>query len=277
MASLVNTVTALLLCAGIRELLSALLACLPPSSEPRPAALPPTPPLQWGLKHYWDALLDADLECDSLGWQYVAGCMAGVWCGRRHWLRRLAATHVPACLPAPLPPTHALRSPFREKHTPSSLCCLFSPQLSLLCRCLPLSLITPASSLLPPRPRSSPSPPDARITADAHEFSHIIDYSAESKRFDPDGNYVRRWLPVLARLPAKYIHEPWLAPQEVLEDAGGRPVWWACVMCLCCAVCVCVGGQCGVVGVCVSVRVLCVCRVVHASRQGVLCVMRLTV
>jgi hypothetical protein len=33
--------------------------------------------LQWGLKHYWDALLDADLECDALGWQYVAGCMAG--------------------------------------------------------------------------------------------------------------------------------------------------------------------------------------------------------
>ena len=34
-------------------------------------------PWQWGLKHYWDALLDADLECDALGWQYVAGCMAG--------------------------------------------------------------------------------------------------------------------------------------------------------------------------------------------------------
>jgi cryptochrome 2 len=36
-------------------------------------------PWQWGLKHYWDALLDADLECDALGWQYVAGCMAGGW------------------------------------------------------------------------------------------------------------------------------------------------------------------------------------------------------
>jgi len=33
--------------------------------------------VQWGLKHYWDALLDADLECDALGWQYVSGCMAG--------------------------------------------------------------------------------------------------------------------------------------------------------------------------------------------------------
>jgi hypothetical protein len=35
-------------------------------------------PWQWGLKHYWDALLDADLESAALGWQYVSGCMAGM-------------------------------------------------------------------------------------------------------------------------------------------------------------------------------------------------------
>lgn len=34
-------------------------------------------PWQWGLKHFWDTLLDADLESDALGWQYVAGCMKG--------------------------------------------------------------------------------------------------------------------------------------------------------------------------------------------------------
>lgn len=34
-------------------------------------------PWQWGLKHYWDTLLDADLESDALGWQYVAGCLSG--------------------------------------------------------------------------------------------------------------------------------------------------------------------------------------------------------
>ena len=32
---------------------------------------------QWGLKHYWDAQLDADLECAALGWQYCSGCLAG--------------------------------------------------------------------------------------------------------------------------------------------------------------------------------------------------------
>ena len=88
-------------------------------------------PWQWGLKHYWDALLDADLECDALGWQYCAGCLA-----------------------------------------------------------------------------------------DAHPFEHTIDLGLESKKFDPDGNYVRRWLPVLARLPSQYIHSPWEAPPEILADAG---------------------------------------------------------
>jgi len=30
-------------------------------------------PWQWGLKHYWDTMLDADLESAVLGWQFVAG------------------------------------------------------------------------------------------------------------------------------------------------------------------------------------------------------------
>jgi len=49
----------------------------------------------------------------------------------------------------------------------------------------------------------------------------MIDQPTEAKRFDPDGRYVRRWLPVLARLPARWIHQPWLAPENVLADAGG--------------------------------------------------------
>ena len=34
-------------------------------------------PWQWGLKYFWDVQMDADLECDALGWQYVSGGMAG--------------------------------------------------------------------------------------------------------------------------------------------------------------------------------------------------------
>lgn len=32
-------------------------------------------PWQWGLKHFWDNLLDADVESDALGFQYVSGCL----------------------------------------------------------------------------------------------------------------------------------------------------------------------------------------------------------
>eukprot|EP00879_Flechtneria_rotunda_P003190 GHRR01003413.1.p1 GENE.GHRR01003413.1~~GHRR01003413.1.p1 ORF type:complete len:685 (+),score=262.21 GHRR01003413.1:1217-3271(+) len=88
-------------------------------------------PWQWGLKHLWDCQIDADLECDALGWQYVSGCLS-----------------------------------------------------------------------------------------DAHPFNYMIDMEEEWKRFDPNGNYVRRWLPVLSQLPTEYIHQPWKAPPEVLEEAG---------------------------------------------------------
>jgi deoxyribodipyrimidine photolyase len=88
-------------------------------------------PWQWGLKHYWDALLDADLECDALGWQYCAGCLS-----------------------------------------------------------------------------------------DGHVFSEVMDLDKEAKRYDPKGAYVRRWLPVLARIPTEFIHAPWKAPRQVLDDAG---------------------------------------------------------
>lgn len=53
----------------------------------------------------------------------------------------------------------------------------------------------------------------------------MIDQPTEAQRFDPDGRYVRRWLPVLARLPAQWIHQPWLAPEHVLNDAGGQAAW----------------------------------------------------
>ena len=88
-------------------------------------------PWQWGLKYFWDTLIDADLECDALGWQFLSGCMI-----------------------------------------------------------------------------------------DAQPFSYIMDYEEECRKFDPDGKYVRKWLPLLSRVPAKYIHTPWKAPSHVLRSAG---------------------------------------------------------
>lgn len=40
------------------------------------------------------------------------------------------------------------------------------------------------------------------------------------KKYDAKGEFVRHYLPVLARYPAKYIYEPWKAPLSVQRDAG---------------------------------------------------------
>uniref|UniRef100_A0A0C9S679 TSA: Wollemia nobilis Ref_Wollemi_Transcript_11627_2812 transcribed RNA sequence n=1 Tax=Wollemia nobilis TaxID=56998 RepID=A0A0C9S679_9CONI len=88
-------------------------------------------PWRWGMKYFWDTLLDADLECDALGWQYISGCL-----------------------------------------------------------------------------------PDGR------DIGRIDNPQFEGYKFDPAGEYVRRWLPEMARLPTEWIHHPWDAPQAVLQAAG---------------------------------------------------------
>ncbi|XP_057533420.1 cryptochrome-1-like isoform X2 [Amaranthus tricolor] len=88
-------------------------------------------PWRWGMKYFWDTLLDADLESDALGWQYISGTL-----------------------------------------------------------------------------------PDSR------EFDRIDNPQFEGYKFDPNGEYVRRWLPELARLPTEWIHHPWKAPESVLHAAG---------------------------------------------------------
>lgn len=41
----------------------------------------------------------------------------------------------------------------------------------------------------------------------------------QGEKFVPEGIYVRRWVPELARLSAEWIHRPWEAPSSVLEAA----------------------------------------------------------
>ncbi|CAH1434462.1 unnamed protein product [Lactuca virosa] len=88
-------------------------------------------PWRWGMKYFWDTLLDADLESDALGWQYISGSLP-----------------------------------------------------------------------------------------DSHELERIDNPQIEGYKFDPNGEYVRRWLPELSRLPTEWIHHPWNAPEYVLQAAG---------------------------------------------------------
>ncbi len=56
--------------------------------------------------------------------------------------------------------------------------------------------------------------------ADAAPYFRIFNPVTQGDRYDPEGNYVRRWVPELEKLPAKWIHKPWEAPEDVLADAG---------------------------------------------------------
>ncbi|MGK5442814.1 cryptochrome/photolyase family protein [Micromonospora sp. URMC 105] len=56
----------------------------------------------------------------------------------------------------------------------------------------------------------------------------------QAERYDPDGGYVRRWVPELASVAGKAVHQPWRLPDDVrrkldypppLEVPGADPVW----------------------------------------------------
>lgn len=56
--------------------------------------------------------------------------------------------------------------------------------------------------------------------ADAAPYFRVFNPTTQSERFDSEGGYIRRYVPELAGLPAKYIHAPSKAPQSVLDAAG---------------------------------------------------------
>ena len=53
-------------------------------------------------------------------------------------------------------------------------------------------------------------------------FRRIYNPALQQERFDPDGRYVRRYLPELARVPDQYLAEPWRMPAEAQQRAGCR-------------------------------------------------------
>ncbi|MDO6460711.1 deoxyribodipyrimidine photo-lyase [Granulosicoccaceae sp. 1_MG-2023] len=59
--------------------------------------------------------------------------------------------------------------------------------------------------------------------ADAAPFFRIFNPVTQGQRFDPQGQYVRRFVPELSALPDKYLHDPGSAPAAVLQKAGVVP------------------------------------------------------
>jgi deoxyribodipyrimidine photo-lyase len=55
--------------------------------------------------------------------------------------------------------------------------------------------------------------------SDAAPYFRIFNPVLQGRRFDPGASYVRTWVPELAALPDRWIHEPHAAPPEVLRAA----------------------------------------------------------
>lgn len=58
--------------------------------------------------------------------------------------------------------------------------------------------------------------------ADAAPYFRVFNPALQGAKFDPRGDYVRRWVPELASVPDAWIHQPWKAPPPLLAGAGVR-------------------------------------------------------
>jgi len=58
---------------------------------------------------------------------------------------------------------------------------------------------------------------------DAQAYFRVFNPILQGEKFDPDGMYVKRWVPELVDVPAKWIHRLWEAPEGVLREAGVEP------------------------------------------------------
>ena len=58
--------------------------------------------------------------------------------------------------------------------------------------------------------------------ADAAPYFRIFNPVLQGEKFDPMGDYVKRWVPELTSVPLQWIHKPWMAPQDKLGLCLGK-------------------------------------------------------
>jgi deoxyribodipyrimidine photo-lyase len=59
---------------------------------------------------------------------------------------------------------------------------------------------------------------------DAVAYNRIFNPVTQSQKYDPDGTYIRRWVPELADLDAALIHAPWQTAPQLLDSDYPRPI-----------------------------------------------------
>ena len=89
-------------------------------------------------------------------------------------------------------------------------------------------------SLVDADPASNPSNWQwvAGSGADAQPYFRIFNPVLQGEKFDPDGTYVRKFIPEIAALPDRFIHKPWTATDRALASAGidlGKTYPWPMV------------------------------------------------
>lgn len=60
----------------------------------------------------------------------------------------------------------------------------------------------------------------ASVGTDPQPYFRVFNPSSQAAKFDPDGTYVRRWLPELARVPRPFLHEPHTMPAAMQRESG---------------------------------------------------------
>jgi deoxyribodipyrimidine photo-lyase len=56
--------------------------------------------------------------------------------------------------------------------------------------------------------------------ADAAPYFRIFNPVTQGEKFDPDGQYIKEFIPELKDLPNKYLYSPWEVPKEILDNAN---------------------------------------------------------
>jgi hypothetical protein len=57
----------------------------------------------------------------------------------------------------------------------------------------------------------------AAAAAAAVQYYRVYSPVTFGKKYDPEGRFIRRFVPQLAQFPSKYIYEPHMAPREVQQ------------------------------------------------------------